>query len=630
MLPRRWDELKMASSNRDTVVTRVPTSGRTALATARNYVFGDQLGVALFLGTLSVFVFTWRIGVFITDTHTLVHTLPAVANGHLSFGATGPNGLGTPGVHAVDGKLYGRNYGQLVATVPFYWAITALSTVVDLRIGILVGWSLLTIGFGHYLGEALGRRSVTLAGAVAGLTLFVVNLSLGPMPLSTDQIPVLSLQAATLLSTAMTSTLVYRLCSAMTTRTTGVVGGTLTVLATAVGFWAAIPKRHTFTTMLVMGIVFAFYRSRHPDSAPLSPLTYRAVAYALVGLTTWVHAAEGFILFAGLVVVDLATAEQRDARTLATIGGVFAVSLLPMLLTNFLIAGSPFQPPRLLPPYLGGEQTVSHSQGSSRTGIGGTSDESTITLPTSTAFKFLDIVLLDGIRLVLHDPGRLVPVYVRSGYISGIAGNDLKQALNLTVLESTPILGATISLIGGGIRRWGTRSQGLLSRLSPTDWLVGTYWVLFTTLYLPKLPLHAQLTVRYLLPVYALGVYVVLRQAAIRRTLTSHIRAFTWAYACTVLLGGQVLVVVLVVLRLSRGEAFQLHALLGLTAAAVLASSAVGASLDERLRAPTAIALGFAAGLGTSFVFLSALSYFQYGTYALPLARELASLLALG
>jgi hypothetical protein len=43
----------------------------------------------------------------------------------------------------------------------------------------------------------------------------------------------------------------------------------------------------------------------------------------------------------------------------------------------------------------------------------------------------------------------------------------------------------------------------------------------------------------------------------------------------------------------------------------------------------TAALLGLAAALGTDFLLLSGLVYFQYGQYALPAAGELARLLSL-
>jgi hypothetical protein len=599
----------------------------------RNALFGDRLGLVLFLGSLAVFGLYWRIGVFITDTGALTQTLPAVARGQLSYGTAGPDAFTAPGVHVVDGKLYGRNYGQLVAAVPVLWTLQALQAVVDLKIAVLVGWSLLVLGFAHHLGVEMERRAIRLGGAVLALLLFALNVVLRPTPLGPDSLPVLALQVSSMAAAAMCGVLVYRLLALLEDRTTGVVGAIVVAIGTPVGFWASIPKRHALTTMLVMGVVYAFARSRHSDATPFGPVTYRALAYALTGLTTWVHAAEGFVLFVGLFVVDMATASKRDGRTLVTLALVFAASMLPTLLTNVLISGSPLKVPRTLPRYLRGvaestgDSVVPSSGGGSASGSGSSSGTAT---PFVVAFagRIIHEVFLKGVFVIVEDPGRFVRVFVRGGYIPDAAQQDLGQALYLTVLEAAPLLAGALAGVGSLARRLSDATGSI--RLSPTDWLVAILCLVFTLLYLPTLPTHAQVTVRYLLPIYPLGVYAVFRTSVVRKTLRRHLRTFAWTYSGTVLIGGQLLVVALVLARLSRGEAFQLHALLALAAAAGLALAGIWSAFDDRLLQLTAVALGLTAGLGTAFVLLSGLSYFQYASYALPLSEFVARLLALG
>jgi hypothetical protein len=59
-------------------------------------------------------------------------------------------------------------------------------------------------------------------------------------------------------------------------------------------------------------------------------------------------------VIAGAVVV-LPTAPRNDPYSLAVVAGAFVFSLLPFLVTNYLVSGNPLYPPRLLSQFTGVE-----------------------------------------------------------------------------------------------------------------------------------------------------------------------------------------------------------------------------------------------------------------------------------
>jgi hypothetical protein len=129
---------------------------------------------------------------------------------------------------------------------------------------------------------------------------------------------------------------------------------------------------------------------------------------------------------------------------------------------------------------------------------------------------------------------------------------------------------------------------------------------------------------------YPLALYGRARLSAVRRTVRSNDRLFVWTYASGVLLGTQALLAVVVGVSFGRGQAIQLHAVLGLGTAALLAIAAAGGALDDRFDPILAVLLGIAAALGTSFLLLSGISYFQYGQYALPVVETISRHVAVG
>jgi len=83
-------------------------------------------------------------------------------------------------------------------------------------------------------------------------------------------------------------------------------------------------------------------------------------------------------------------------------------------------------------------------------------------------------------------------------------------------------------------------------------------------------------------------------------------------------------VVVVAVGGLGLGEAVQVHALVGLAVALALGASAAASAVTDGVDRLTAALMGLAAALGTDFLLLSGIVYFQYGQYALPAVGELA------
>jgi hypothetical protein len=403
------------------------------------------------------------------------------------------------------------------------------------------------------------------------------------------------------------------------------------MVATPLGFWASLPKRHAFTVLLLLVSGYALYRSRAAaDSGDGTATTFRALAYAAVGLLAWVHAAEALIVFLALVAVDVPTARSNDRRSLAVVGGVFLLSLLPFFLTNVLISGNPIEPPRLLTPY--GADPGTGLSGAASGGPSGGFFENTLVgqmlAKGISILTALGVKLFGGLLVFLTDGTRVYQTFVRSGYIAEVAADESGLAISLTVLESAPLLAAVVGLPIAVARRLRTDGIGRLRSHLQTPigavdaFVVGT-GILFTLLYMTRLPLHAQVTVRYLHPLFAFGIYGVVRLGVVRETVAAHWRTGLWTYAGTVLIGGQLVVVYLALTGPTLGEAVQFHALLSLATATVLGLWIVASSASAAVpRRYGAVALALAAAAGTLFLLLSGLDYFDYaGQYMLPVVR---------
>lgn len=683
-------------------------------------IFGDSLGLAVFLVALVLAAGTWQVGFFITDTYAIANGLVNVADGHLTvdrihYSLT----LGSqPGLHVVDGRLYARNYGQIVAALPLYYGLEVLAAVTRLELLLAGSWSLLFLGTCRQVGAVLDRRrTFTLAGSVLAVGTFGASLSMA-RPLDPDLTGIVALQALSVLSVSVLALALYRSCTSVGdgSRRLGVAAGLGAVLVTPLWSWAAVPKRHVIIAAAVATLLFWFATSRSsgrrvqlPLAEPIGggalfgrvekALLVRTMAYALVALVAWVHAFEGVVLLAAFAVADLATVSTTSRRALLAVVVGLSVGLAPVLATNIATSGNPAEPPRLTESYspggdieLGPGGTVQSPEGTGSSGDdrsgGGETDSEPGTdggggeagsgTGTDDGGGLAVGALADRIRSssvvgyaerVIREtndaPSRLYHTYVRSGRIGEHVRYDVNQqeAIELTLAESLPLVGGLFGVLLGWVgcrvrpsrtgrrdsrsdggtadtadrhlSKIGSRVRGLPRRIRSADPAVQTdgFAVLvlagYATLYFPLLPLHTQITVRYILPSIPVLVYLVARRSVVGRSVEAEPRALVVSYAVVSLVGLTGTVAVFPVLDLAVGEAMQLHALvnLGVCSLLLIATATARAGFIDDTRV-TAAVLGVTGAATTVLVVRMQLVYFEYGTYAVPVVRELADLLA--
>ncbi|WP_237560486.1 hypothetical protein [Halapricum salinum] len=651
-------------------------SGRTRAARRRLVaaLFGDRIGLTLFLGVVLALSLCWRVGFFIADTYAIANTVVNVAEGHfdiqrIEYSLT----LGSqPGLYRNGSQVFGRNYAVAILSLPFYWILEGASALVELRLVLAAGWSVLAAAFAAQLGRVLANRRVAFWGTLFALGMFVCNVWLA-RPLDPHWTALLALQVSTLLAAGVVAVAVYRLLGEFHDRRVGLAAGLLSTLALPIAFWATIPKRHVVSAALITIVVCAFALSRHPERSSL----VRASAYAAVAVLAWLHAAEALVVFVVLAPVDLATAPRNDRRTLSVVAAVFALSLVPFVVTNLAVTGSPFETPRMLdslgsagqigpdgrvsiepeaPPTTPTPTTPAEPTAPGTTpgtappsdpdggplgwfvglveGLVATGAAILVAVPgrLGQLWGFVD----EGISIVLGDPERLGHVFLRSGRVPGIEYtiND-QEAIELTVLESAPVLGllAVAPLVWG--RQALTASLASVRRAPAairsnpryqTDLLAGGIVVMFTLLYLPRLPLYSQITMRYLVPAMPVALYGVARVPAVRRALDEQFHEFVRAYLTASLVGVVGVVVALGWIDPALGEAMQFHALLNLAVAGVAALIVVVATARDREEG-VATAVGTAGGAATTLFVLAGVEYFDYGEYTFAITRWLSELL---
>jgi len=627
------------------------SSDRIGPAAFVRRAMGGTPGMVVFLATLVILGALWRIDFLLNDSVTVANVVTNVADGRLAV-TEAPYALTAgeqPGLVEVDGVLYGRNYGQAYLAVPILWVLDATAGVVDLRLLLAAGWSFAVLGLGRSVGRLLDRPVVARIGEAACLFAFAASLLVATdVDWLTRPRPLVALGLSTLLLAATAATVCYRLVSWAQGRRVGFASGLALAVATPVGFWGSFPKRHVLSATALLLVVYWFAVSR--TGSDRRAIAARAGAYAVVGFLASVHAFEAAFALAVLAPLDLLTAPTNDRRALGAVAVAFGVSLLPMVATNLAISGQPLQPPRTLPgadgPLAPGQAAIDQGAIGRPAGVVGDAG-----LPLgsgdipgrpagagllSPVAALLDRVVWVGTYMgdqfvagvaAATDLDRLYHVLVRSGWIPSVRYHlSDYETLETAMLEVLPLAGALLALPGVALAhlREGARFErlraGLADPVRQTDLFVGALAVTLFLAYLPRLPLYAMFTLRYVLPVMPLLLYAVARMPPVRSAAASAPRTLGGTWGVTVAVVGGGFVCTLAVLGLARGEVIQFLALSGLVTALALAAATATRPIHERDQV-MATALGVAAGTTTVFVLATGLLVYADGNHALDLVR---------
>jgi hypothetical protein len=192
-------------------------------------VFGDRTGAGVFIAAMLFFALYWRVELLSTDNYMHMNTLLSVSDGGFAIDrfVYGPADGDTPGVHYLDGRVYGDNYGMIISSLPALYVLQLLSVVTDLHVALAGLWSLgvlgLTVVVRSDVDSAEWRERVTVFGAVVALGAFLANVAVAT-PLSTYWLPLVALQSTSMLAAAFLAVALYRVAADRYGQRIGVAG----------------------------------------------------------------------------------------------------------------------------------------------------------------------------------------------------------------------------------------------------------------------------------------------------------------------------------------------------------------------------------------------------------------------
>ncbi len=477
----------------------------------------NKFPLLVFFSSLFIFLSFAGTRLFFSDEGVILDQFYNFVHGSLALKAAKIN-TATGGFILVGDKLYGIfSYSLIVLSVPVYYLLSIIDKLYGAHLFLLQIWAFSGGMLVYLAGKIKRSRYSGFYGLLTILILTAVNLYLFKPIYFPRWGELLSIEFTNILVSSLIVLVVYLLFRDLFGNKIGLFASFFVILATPISFYAITLKHHSLTVLLTLT---AFYYFNKFIEKKQNKFIY--FAYILAGLCVWVRVLDGAVLLISLLFADILLFKSKF-KHLLLISIIILVSLMPFFTFNYLVLGNPFSITETTP--------LTDKQ---------------VTLYTANDHISLDEnPEKDKQTKLLDQLGFTWNLNIRANWLEAL-GYSLFLKLNNTfgIFLFSPFLIIALAFIIEKAKRK-VKSNGI-------DVFFGIYLIFLPGSYcllkviynidaLISIIIHtpAALEFRYLLVLYVVLLYFVLRMDRIRKLIEDHIKKI-------VLMSGIILIIILI------------------------------------------------------------------------------------
>ena len=454
----------------------------------------NQIPLLLFF--ISIFIFLSFAGtrMFFSDEGVIVTQFYNLVHGNLDLQVAKVQV--ERGIYiTVNDHLYGKfSYSLLILSLPVYFLLKFIDSLYGAHLFLLQLWAI-SGGIIVYLAAKIwNNKNAAVAGLASYIILLVINLRYFEPIYFPKWGEVISIEFTNILISSFLVLTVYFLFRDMFGQKIAIFASFFTIFATPISFYSITLKHHSLTVFLTLLAFYCF--CKYQENKDNKIIYY---AYALAGLCIWTRIVEGVALMVSILLMDLLFF-RRSIKHIAVISVIILVSLIPFFTFNQLILGSPF--------------SIIEEHPLTDTPMRMQIEKNMITLNESP-FKVQQTELLSNLGYIWN-------VDIRAGFIDIFSYiMILKLGNTFGILLISPFLIIAFAFIVDRIRS--------RIKLDNIDKLFGLYFILYILLYKDHLlsivsDTPMALEYRYLLVLYFILLYFVLRINAVRELIENNLK----------------------------------------------------------------------------------------------------------
>jgi len=296
----------------------------------------NKFPLLVFFSSLFIFLSFAGTRLFFSDEGVILDQFYNFIHGSLALKAAKIN-TATGGFILVGDNLYGIfSYSLIMLSVPVYYLLSIVDKLYGAHLFLLQIWAF-SGGMMVYLAGKIKRsRYSGIYGLLTILILMAVNLYLFKPIYFPRWGELLSIEFTNILISSFIVLVVYLLFRDLFGNKIGLFASFFVILATPVSFYAITLKHHSLTVLLTLT---AFYYFNKFIEKKQNKFIY--FAYILAGLCVWVRVLDGAVLLISLLAADILIF-KRKFKHLLLISIIILVSLTPFFTFNYLVLGTPF------------------------------------------------------------------------------------------------------------------------------------------------------------------------------------------------------------------------------------------------------------------------------------------------
>ncbi len=293
--------------------------------------------IPLFVFISSMFIFLSFAGtrLFLSDEAVILNQFYNLIHGSLSI-ETGKIKV-LEGVYLfLEGHIYGKfSYSLLILSLPFYYILGSIEFLYGAHLFLLQLWALCGGIVVYLIAKNSSLKHAELFGAISYFIMIGANILLFKpinFPMWGE---LLSIEFTNILISSFLVLIVYLLFRNFFGDKIAMFASFFVIFATPISFYAVSLKHHVLTLLLTVLAFYFFYKYIEKKENK-----FMYFAYMLAGLCVWTRVLDGVVLLSTLLIMDIIIF-KRDIKYIIFISMIITGSLLPFFSLNYLILGNP-------------------------------------------------------------------------------------------------------------------------------------------------------------------------------------------------------------------------------------------------------------------------------------------------
>jgi len=309
---------------------------RSILLSIQRSIHSNRIPLLIFFCSLFLYLSFAGTRLFFSDEGIILDQFYNLIHGSLALKIAKIN-TSTGMLTSVGNNIYGVfSYSLLILSLPVFFLLNSIEYVYGTHLFLVQIWAISGGIIIYLLTINRGLRYRFVYAGITYLLLMFSNYYFFKPIYFPKWGELLSIEFTNILIGSLIAVIVYELFKKIFSQEIGIFASLFVIFATPLSFYAITLKHHSLTVLLTLLSFYSFYEYFEKNENKFIYLAYISAA-----LCVWTRILDGAVLFASLLFMEIFIL-KRKVQDLKSTLAIFLMALLPFLIFNYMILGTPF------------------------------------------------------------------------------------------------------------------------------------------------------------------------------------------------------------------------------------------------------------------------------------------------